>query len=109
MSLQVEEVVGSRTLRLMGELDMASIETLEPDLDEASAAGGPLVIDLRALTFMDSTGIHAWTKAAQVLALHGWCIYLHVSGGVVERVLNIAGIGDFPNIHVIVHPEGNPE
>jgi anti-anti-sigma factor len=88
---------------------MASIETLQPAVDKATAVGGPLVIDLRDLTFMDSTGIHAWTKAAQVLALHGWCIYLHVSGGVVELVLNIAGIGAFPNIHVIAHPEGNPE
>jgi anti-sigma B factor antagonist len=105
MSLQVDEVPGSRGLRLEGELDMMTVESLQPRLHEAAGAGGPLVVDLRALTFMDSTGIHAWTRAAKVLAAEGWCIYLHVSGGIVERVLEVAGVDRFPNIHVVAHPE----
>jgi anti-anti-sigma factor len=104
MSLRVDEVQGARALRLEGELDMMTIELLQGRLDDASAAGGPLVVDLRELTFMDSTGIHAWVKASQLLAAHGWCVYLHVRGGIVERVLNVAGLDGVPNIHVDRHP-----
>jgi anti-sigma B factor antagonist len=104
--LRVENVPGARGLRLEGELDIGTVEALRPALDQAATAGGPLVIDLRELTFMDSTALHAWVKAAELLAQHGWCIYLHVSGGIVERVMELAGMDRFPNIHVVAHPSG---
>jgi anti-sigma B factor antagonist len=108
-SLRVEDVPGARALRLVGEIDIGSVESLQPALDAAATAGGPLVIDLRGLTFMDSTALHAWTKASELLAHHGWCIYLHVSGGIVERVLELAGPDRLPNIHVVVHPPESSE
>jgi anti-sigma B factor antagonist len=105
MSLRVDDVPGARALRLEGELDMETIELLQGRLDDASAAGGPLVVDLRELTFMDSTGIHAWVKASKLLAAHGWCVYLHVRGRLVERVLEVAALDEVPNIHVVRHPQ----
>jgi anti-anti-sigma factor len=103
MSLRVDDVPGARALRLEGELDMMTIGLLQGRLDDASAAGGPLVVDLRKLTFMDSTGIHAWVKASKLLVAHGWCVHLHVRGGIVERVLEIAALDEVPNIHVVRH------
>jgi anti-sigma B factor antagonist len=104
MNLRVDEVPGARALRLEGELDMMTIELLQCRLDDASVEGGPLVVDLRELTFMDSTGIHAWVRASQLLAAHDWCVYLHVRGGIVERVLKVAGLDGVPNVHVVRHP-----
>jgi anti-sigma B factor antagonist len=104
MNLRVDEVPGARALRLEGELDMMTIELLQCRLDDASVEGGPLVVDLRELTFMDSTGIHAWVRASQLLAANDWCVYLHVRGGIVERVLKVAGLDGVPNVHVVRHP-----
>jgi anti-anti-sigma factor len=47
-----------RTLRLHGELDLATAGMLEEPLEEALAdSSGQLVLDLSGLTFIDSTGI----------------------------------------------------
>jgi anti-sigma B factor antagonist len=103
MTLRVDEVPGARALRLEGELDMATVPMLEPALAEAVAPGGPLLIDMSALKFMDSTGIHACVAAAKELAEKGWCIYLHVNDGSVEKVLTVTGLDGIPNVHVINH------
>ena len=104
MDFQVATVPGSRAIRLEGELDMSGMDALQPAVDEAMMAGGPLVVDLTALTFMDSTGINAWAKAGTLLAEGGWCIYLHVNSGIVERVLEMSGIDRLPNLHISRHP-----
>lgn len=46
------------TLALAGELDMANAKTLEAQLEEAERAGASvIVLDMRDLEFIDSTGI----------------------------------------------------
>src|SRR6187200_2664287 len=45
-------------LRLIGELDMATVNHLETAL-EAVSHNGPVTLDLAQLTFIDSTGLHA--------------------------------------------------
>jgi anti-sigma B factor antagonist len=49
---------GTRVIALRGELDLASAPKLERELEAAlEDAGGPIVIDLSELDFMDSTGL----------------------------------------------------
>jgi anti-sigma B factor antagonist len=42
---------------LVGELDLANASTLEEVLEEVERGGGELMLDMRALEFIDSTGI----------------------------------------------------
>jgi anti-sigma B factor antagonist len=99
----VRAVPSVRALRLEGELDMSTVPLLEPALAESLAPGGPVLIDMSALKFMDSTGIHACIAAAKQLAEKGWCIYLHVNDGSVEKVLSVTGLDRIPNVHIINH------
>lgn len=59
MKIGVREGDDGPTVALAGELDLASApvlrEAAEPPIDE----GRPIVIDLRELTFIDSTGLGA--------------------------------------------------
>lgn len=57
LSLRVESDQGARTLRLSGELDLATADVFRAAVDDALASDEELVIDLSALTFIDSTGI----------------------------------------------------
>jgi anti-anti-sigma regulatory factor len=66
----------------------------------AAASGGPIVLDLRGLTFMDSSGIHACLDAAAVLQQPGWCLFLHANDGPLRLVLEISAMDRVPNIHV---------
>jgi len=48
---------GTRVVSLSGELDLSNAETAEVALQEAREAGIPLIVDMRELEFIDSTGI----------------------------------------------------
>src|SRR5205085_5056676 len=42
-----------------GEIDLGTVASLQPDFEAALAAEGPVVVDLCAATFLDSTGLYA--------------------------------------------------
>ncbi|RZU46606.1 SpoIIAA-like anti-anti-sigma regulatory factor [Krasilnikovia cinnamomea] len=85
-----------RTVRLIatGEIDMASAEQVTAAAGKALTTHTPahLIIDLTAVTFLDSTGIAA-LLAARHLAEEQSCT-LRVTGihGIVERVLDVTGL-----------------
>jgi len=103
-ALEITYVREARAIRLKGELDLASVGALEVPLAHATDAGGPIVIEMSELRFMDSAGLHALIRTAEQVSEKGWCIYLHTDGGIVERVLDLVKADTFPNVHVIHHP-----
>ncbi|MGH3428042.1 MAG: STAS domain-containing protein [Mycobacteriales bacterium] len=80
-------------LTLTGELDLASSEQLEEALARVRDWGTALVVlDLRELTFMDSTGLHLLVEANQ-RAREGGPQFQVISGGPqVQRLLSITGV-----------------
>lgn len=66
-SYDVHDDDGRVAVRLRGELDMAATLRLEPALDEVLAENGirKLLIDLREVTFIDSTGFSALLAAQE--------------------------------------------
>jgi anti-anti-sigma factor len=63
LSVTRDEGGGTR-LTLRGELDLGSAAELEQALAEA---GGDVLLDLRGLTFMDSTGVRVLLETAERL------------------------------------------
>jgi anti-anti-sigma factor len=86
---QVGDVV---VMSLTGELDMASAPALHEAVERAQGRG-PIVVDLRDLTFIDSMGIRA---LIQIYAAgqngHASVSFIRPQGEVVQRVLAIAGV-----------------
>jgi anti-sigma B factor antagonist len=82
-------------LVLQGELDMATIAPLERELqDITSGDARRLVMDLRALSFMDSTGLHLLARTHQrSVAASRTMAVLH-EPGCVRRVLEVSGVLD---------------
>jgi anti-sigma B factor antagonist len=60
--LTVTQEEGACCVALRGELDLGSAEQLERALDEC---GDDILLDLRGLTFMDSTGVRVLLEAAE--------------------------------------------
>lgn len=78
-----------------GELDLASAPQLEDRLLEELRGGeAPIVLDLRELTFMDSTGVRAIVSAHQVAAETGTQLVLvrPKAESAARRVIEISGI-----------------
>jgi anti-sigma B factor antagonist len=60
LELRIDNDAGSPRVIVCGELDLATAEQLEAQLKQVEAAGPEtLVLDLRELEFMDSTGLRA--------------------------------------------------
>ena len=94
--LSIEE---TRSIRLMGELDMSNARELEEALESAVERAGPVLIELSELTFIDSTGISALLRTAQALRGRG-CLILHGEQGNVRRVLDLVQLDESVlNVH----------
>lgn len=80
-------------IELRGELDIATTPQLEQAIAEATAEpAGELVLDLRALAFMDSTGLRALAQASAAAEQAGVTLRIWRGPRQIERVLEISGL-----------------
>lgn len=102
----VDTQIGARTVTLVlsGELDLVSSPILEEALDDANGSDAELiVVDLRKLEFMDSTGLHLLVTA-QHRAHDGGRRFAVVRGGEhIHRLFALSGIGEL--LLVVDSPE----
>jgi len=78
-----------------GELDLASSPALEAELQRVSGTETELlVLDLRRLEFMDSTGLSIIVKAHQHLADEGRTLCLIRGPQQVQRLLDLTGVAE---------------
>jgi anti-sigma B factor antagonist len=98
--LLVSRIPQAIAIRIEGEIDLAAAPRLAPLLHHAATGGGPMFLDLRGVSFMDSSALKAYVDVAQELANTGWCLELHATDGPVRRILEIADLERVDNIHV---------
>ena len=84
----------TQTISLIGELDLSNAESLSAALDQAEAAdGATVVIDMRRLEFIDSTGIALLVACHR--RLNGDADRLRIvasQASAVRRVLSVTGL-----------------
>jgi anti-anti-sigma factor len=84
---------GRATLTLVGELDITTTPRLSKYLSTlAQTHQGLIVIDLRQLTFLDSTGVRALVRADSYARRDGWNLAIVKGPPQVQRVLEICGL-----------------
>jgi len=83
-------------VRVGGELDIARAPQLERTLDACQAR--LVVVDLRELTFIDSSGLHAIINAGIRARRSGRRLVLVRVPSDVERILTLTGISDHVEI-----------
>ena len=92
------------TLTLHGELDLVSSPILEEALNGARESRAELiVVNLRRLEFMDSTGLHLLVTAQQRAHDAGRRFAVVRGGEHVQRLFDLSGIGEL--LHVVDSPE----
>ena len=97
--MEMLSIEQTTSIRLSGELDMSSAPELDRVLGAAVEHGGAVLVDLSELTFMDSTGINAFLRAAVSLRGRG-CLILHGEQQRVRRVMDLVRVdGSIPNLH----------
>jgi anti-sigma B factor antagonist len=91
-------------IAVSGELDLASSPALQEELDRVSASGTEmLIIDLRELDFMDSTGLSVLVRAHQRAEEQGRRLAMVKGPQQVQRLLSLTGVAD--RMTVVDRPE----
>jgi anti-anti-sigma factor len=91
--IDVKDEPRGTVLELFGELDVATSPELEAELARVSDAK-LLVIDLRALEFIDSTGLGVLVRTHQHAQENGHAFGLVQGGGQVQRLLGLTGLAE---------------
>jgi anti-sigma B factor antagonist len=95
---------GATVIAVSGELDLASSPILEERLEQVFGSDSTSVIlDLRRLDFMDSTGLSVLIKAHQSAEEASQRLYLVKGPPQVQRLLNLTGVGE--RLSVLEAPE----
>jgi anti-anti-sigma factor len=119
LRLELQDLVcaNRHTLVLTGEVDIASVWALDAALARICTSGtDAVVLDLRGVTFMDSSGIHAILRAEQLCReLQGcWFALIPDNKGQVRRVLELTGLlghsfsGAAANTHALTRQGATP-
>jgi anti-sigma B factor antagonist len=94
VQLKAERVDGVQVLRITGELDKLAIDQARSRLEQL-VGSGRLVVDLDAVTFIDSAGLHALFGLARLASLEGGRIALVVAEkSPTARVIDLVHLPD---------------
>jgi anti-sigma B factor antagonist len=78
-----------------GELDLATVPHLEQAVQDVRTRGArAVVLDLRELGFMDSTGVRMLLQLDAESRANGFAFSIMDSEGPVRRVLTLTGVAD---------------
>jgi anti-sigma B factor antagonist len=95
LTIEAASAAEAQTIVLAGEADLLGAPKIEAALEDASA-GSPelIVIDLRNLTFIDSTGLHALFAGHQLCRARGHELRVIPGPANVQRVFELTGMDD---------------
>jgi anti-sigma B factor antagonist len=91
--IEVRHEARGTVVTVSGELDVASSQLLERELAKLQTAS-MVIIDLRALTFVDSTGLGVLVRAHQRAQEEDRCVGLVRGNGQVSRLLTLTGLDE---------------
>ena len=93
--VEVRNADATTVISVSGELDLASSPALEEELERVAQSDAQLVvIDLRGLEFMDSTGLSVLVRAHQRAEENGRRLGLVNGSQQVQRLLTLTGVAD---------------
>jgi anti-sigma B factor antagonist len=75
---------------LHGEIDIDAAEAVRQSVDKAASEAQSVVLDLTAVTFMDSTGLRMLLEARED---HGDRVRVGGRSARVDRVIEVSGLG----------------
>lgn len=102
--VEVQNHDQATVIAVSGELDLASSPALQEELDRVSASDSQLlIIDLRELDFMDSTGLSVLVRAHQRAEEQGRRLAMVKGPQQVQRLLSLTGVAD--RLTLIERPE----
>jgi anti-sigma B factor antagonist len=89
----IEPLAEARLIRAIGELDRNTAERLNSALDAARADGVTTLLDLSAVSFIDSAGLRALLRRAWAVDAQHCAWFIVGASSVVRRLVEVSGTG----------------
>jgi anti-sigma B factor antagonist len=107
ISVEARKVfTGETMITVIGEIDLATTPQVQKAVSRFKSR---VVLDLRKVEFIDSTGIRMLIQEKRRLVAAGSDLRLLITNPFVRKVVELAGIGDLFQIDESLHPlEGEP-
>jgi anti-sigma B factor antagonist len=87
----VEPLEETRLIRARGELDRSTADRLSSALDAARADGVTALLDLSAVSFIDSAGLRVLLHSAGAVNAHDWAWFIVRASRAVWRLVELSG------------------
>jgi anti-sigma B factor antagonist len=95
LTIEVERAQQAHTIVLSGEADLQSSPRIEAAIENASSnQAGLVVVDLRRLTFIDSTGLHAFANGHELCRARGQELRMIPGPAHVQRIFELTGMDE---------------
>ncbi len=92
-SIGIETDGATCTIVMSGELDLGSAPALEAALDDAQQQPRPIIVDLCDVTFVDSSGIRALLRAAELSRANAGRLRIRLGeSSQVARILELTAV-----------------
>ena len=103
LSLETREEGGAVRIAVAGELDLSSALTFDEEVRRAEdRRPETLVLDLRRLRFMDSTGLRLIMSAQSRARKRGWRLAIVQGSDPIRRLFRLAGV--HRRLDIVDHP-----
>ena len=97
-------------IRPGGELDRSTADRLGSALDAARADGVMVLLDLSAVSFIDSAGLRVLVRSARAGDTHDWAFYIVRASRAVWRLVELSGTrSELPLVAPLLRQRQDPE
>ena len=106
-TVEVHDLSGLTVLKLSGELDLSSAETLREAMLSLDLDAANVEMDLRGLSFLESSGIGVIISACKRIRASGGTFSVSCDHNLARRTLEVSGLVDFLELHDGEEPHPN--
>jgi anti-anti-sigma factor len=76
----------------VGEIDLATVDELQAEVDAAAGEAAQVVLDLRAVSFIDSAGLRLVVHSSRAIEAGGGTLAVVQGPREVQRVFDLVGL-----------------
>ena len=91
LRVTIEPLDEACLIRASGELERSTADRLSSALDAARADGVTTLLDLSAVSFIDSAGLRVLLRTARAVDAQAWGCFIVRASSVVRRLVEVSG------------------
>jgi anti-sigma B factor antagonist len=94
LAIETTSARDAHTIALSGEVDLLGVPKIEAALKDVPVDSGLIIIDLRGVTFIDSSGLHALATGQQLCLAREQELRIIPGPPNIQRLFEITGMND---------------